>query len=358
MPKIRVLIVDDAVVIRRLLTDVLGGDSKLEVVGTAANGRIALAKIRQLKPDLVTLDVEMPVMDGLEAMGEIRKEYPDLPVIMYSSLTEHGARVTLDALAAGAKDYVTKPANVGSVVAATCSIKEELIPKIKVFCSPAAEQQKTDSAARSISAPSSLPHSRQRIDMVTIAVSTGGPNALECLIPALPADFPVAVTIVQHMPPIFTKTLADRLSSLSKLPVQEAATGDIVSRGSVWIAPGGSHMQLIRKIAAVQVLIDQSPPVNSCRPAADILFPSVAKLFGPRTLAVVLTGMGEDGFRGSQAIHEAGGQVIAQDEESSVVWGMPGRVANAGLADAVVPLKDMAGEIVRRVQFGRLARPG
>lgn len=354
MPKIRVLIVDDAVVIRRLLSDILGGDPSLEVVGTAANGRIALAKIRQLKPDLVTLDVEMPVMDGLEAMVEIRKEHPKLPVVMFSSLTERGARVTLDALAAGANDYVTKPANVGSVVASTNSIRDELIPKIKVFCSPAAGPEQAANASIAAGTATRLPPSAQRVDMVAIAVSTGGPNALEKVIPALPGDFPVAVTLVQHMPPIFTSTLARRLSSLSEVQVSEAASGDVVRRGGVWIAPGGYHMSLTRKIAAVQIQTDQSPPENSCRPSADVLFRSAARIYGPRTLAVVLTGMGEDGLRGCRAIREAGGQVIVQDEASSVVWGMPGRVVGAGVADAVLPLDKMADEIVRRVQFGRL----
>jgi two-component system chemotaxis response regulator CheB len=355
MPKIRVLIVDDAVVIRRTLSDVLGSDPDLEVAGTAANGRIALAKIRQLNPDLVTLDVEMPEMDGLEALTEIRKDYPKLPVIMFSSLTARGASVTLDALAAGANDYVTKPANAGSVVAATQSIRDELIPKIKVFCSTAIGLNRAPLPAASTADHATRPpRPSQRVDIVAMGVSTGGPNALEKIIPALPADFPVAIVIVQHMPPIFTNTLAQRLSALSKISVHEGAPGDILRRGGVWIAPGGNHMHLTRKIAAVHIQTDQSPPENSCRPSADVLFRSVSKLYGPRTLAVVLTGMGEDGLCGCQAIRETGGQVIVQDEASSVVWGMPGRVAMAGLADKVVPLEEMADEIVRRVQFGRL----
>lgn len=357
MPKIRVLIVDDAIVIRRLLSDVLASDPDLEVVGAATNGRVALSMIRELKPDLVSLDVEMPEMDGLEALSEIRKAYPKLPVVMFSSLTEHGAAVTLDALAMGANDYVTKPANVGSVVAATNSIRDELIPKIKVFCSQAQAGQRSV-AAEPIRIPDTCDHRlgrpNRRIDLVTIGVSTGGPNALEKLIPSLPADFPVPVTIVQHMPPIFTKTLAQRLTGLSRIPVHEAVPGDILRRGGAWLAPGGYHMFLTRKIAAVQIQTDQSPPENSCRPAADVLFRSVAKIYGPRALAVVLTGMGEDGLRGCQAIREAGGQVIVQDEASSVVWGMPGSVAIAGLADKVLPLGQMASEIVRRVKFGRI----
>lgn len=357
MSKIRVLIVDDAVVIRRLLSDLLGSDPELEIVGTAANGRIALSKIRQLQPDLVTLDVEMPEMDGLQALTELRKDYPKLPVIMFSSLTERGATVTLEALSRGANDYVTKPANIGSVVASTQSIQNELIPKIKAFCSRASMVRKITESMHSSQAgraTSWSPRTTQRVDIVAIAVSTGGPNALEKIIPELPADFPVAVTIVQHMPPIFTETFARRLSGLSNLPVHEGAPGDVLRRGGVWIAPGGYHMYLTRKIAAVQIQTDQSPLENSCRPAADVLFRSVAELYGPRSLAVVLTGMGEDGLRGCQAIRAAGGQIIVQDEASSVVWGMPGNVAMAGLADEVLPLDRIAAEIMRRVQYGRL----
>ncbi len=359
MAKIRVLIVDDAVVIRRLLSDVLGSDPDIEVVGMAANGRIALSKIQQLKPDLVTLDVEMPEMDGLAALVEIRKRDPRLPVIMFSSLTQRGASVTLDAIAAGANDYVTKPSNVGGVGTATDSVREMLIPKIKAFCprvkaaSPGARVL-PPANPQTIPKPIERPTQRQRVDIVAIAVSTGGPNALSQLIPALPADFPVAVTVVQHMPPIFTNTLAQRLSALAKLPVHEGAAGDIVQRGGVWIAPGGYHMYLTRRIAAVQIQTDQSPPENSCRPSADVLFQSVSELYGPRALAVVLTGMGDDGLRGCRAIRQAGGQIIVQDQATSVVWGMPGSVAMAGLADEILPLEELAPEIVRRVQFGRL----
>ena len=350
MPRIRVLIVDDAVVIRRLLSDLLAEDPEIEVVGTAANGEIALTKIRRLNPDLVTLDVDMPVMDGLETLGEIRKDFPKLPVIMFSSLTLRGAEVTLNALAAGASDYVTKPANVGSVVAGTQSVREELIPKIKVFCAPVLDSR-SPGIQQAVAAKRRRP---QRIDVVAIAVSTGGPNALDKLLPALPADFPVPLTIVQHMPPLFTRTLAQRLSSRSEISVHEAAAGDVLRKGAAWLAPGGYHMSLTRKIAAVQIHTDQSPPENSCRPSANVLFRSIAELYGPRALAVVLTGMGDDGLRGCQEIRDAGGQIIVQDEQSSVVWGMPGSVAMAGLADAILPLEQMASEIVRRVQLGRV----
>ena len=359
MPKIRVLIVDDAVVARRLLSDVLSSDPAIEVAATAPNGRIALAKLPYIAPDLVTLDVEMPVMDGLETLAEIRKGYPDLPVIMFSTLTERGASATLDALLLGANDYVTKPANVGSMVAATQRIRAELIPKIKAFCSKA-----TGLAFSPIAGPQVISQYRvpklsvtrppQRVDIVAIGVSTGGPNALAHLISELPANFPVPVVIVQHMPPIFTKFLAQRLASQSQIDVCEGAPGDILRSGRVWIAPGDYHMVLSRQIVAVQIQTNQAPPENSCRPAVDVLFRSVSEIYCGHTLAVILTGMGQDGLRGCEVIHKAGGQIIVQDQASSVVWGMPGRIAMAGLADTILPLEHMASEITRRVQFGRL----
>jgi two-component system chemotaxis response regulator CheB len=352
--KIRVLIVDDAVVVRRLLTDVLSSDPAIEVAGIAANGRIALAKIRRLNPDLVILDVEMPEMDGLKALAEIRKSYPSLPVIMFSNLTERGAAITLDALELGANDYVTKPSQVASRGDAAQSIREELIPRIKIFCPKGAGTVTPSEAPRHDAVTPRVFQRRKRIDIVAIGVSTGGPNALARLIPALPAEFPVPVVVVQHMPPVFTKSLAQRLAACSKIAVNEGAPDEVLSGGSVWIAPGGYHMVLKRQIVAVQIDIHQAPPENSCRPAADVLFRSVSKVYDGHTLAVVLTGMGKDGLRGCEVIHEQGGQIIVQDERSSVVWGMPGNVVRAGLADSVLSLDEMTSEIIRRVQFGRI----
>ena len=325
MPKIRVLIVDDAVVVRRMVSDVLSSDPALEVAGTAPNGRIAMAKISHLNPDLVTLDVEMPVMDGLETLAAIRKTHPTLPVIMFSTVTERGASATLDALALGAKDYVTKPANVGSVGVAMQRIRDELIPKIKVFCS---KGRHIGIAAKPAASPFRSPQKAkttrpQRIDIVSIGVSTGGPNALTELLSQLPVTFPVPIVIVQHMPPLFTKSLAERLSTLSEIGVREGARGEFLRGGCAWIAPGGYHMDLVREVATTQIHVHQNPPENSCRPAVDVLFRSVAKIYGRRALAVVLTGMGQDGLRGCECIREAGGQILIQDEPSSVVWGMP-----------------------------------
>lgn len=360
MSKIRVLIVDDSVVIRRIVSDVLTADPELEVVGTAANGRIAMAKIPQVNPDIITLDVEMPEMDGLETIAAIRKLYPRLPVIMFSTLTQRGAATTLDALTLGASDYVTKPANVGSVAAAQQSLRDQLIPKIKGLCckleTPAPKVLKA-SVDSTRSHPSvRLGLSQSRVDIVAIGVSTGGPNALAVLMPGFPADFPVPIVIVQHMPPVFTKLLADRLSSLSSLTVCEATPGEEVRAGRVYVAPGNYHMIVKRAGAVVRIETNQEKSENSCRPAVDVLFRSVLQVYGAASLGVILTGMGQDGLRGCEQIREAGGQIIAQDEASSVVWGMPGFVAKAGLPDKVLPLNEIAPEIVRRVNKGRPER--
>ena len=358
MRKIRILVVDDSVVIRRMVSDALAADPELEVAGSAANGHIALSKIPQVNPDLLTLDIEMPEMDGLEALRELRKTYTKLPVIMFSTLTERGASATLDALALGANDYVTKPSNVGSASVALERIREELIPKIKALCRvsppPAIALPKPAAAprvfpkieARGVGAPA---------EIVAIGVSTGGPNALAEVIPQLPASLPVPVVIVQHMPPIFTKLLAERLAAKSQIRVEEGRPGERLEPGRAWVAPGDFHMAVERKGSGVQLVTHRQPPENSCRPAVDVLFRSVAEAYGPRALGVVMTGMGQDGLRGSERIREAGGRVLAQDEATSVVWGMPGFVAHAGLAEKVLPLSQIAAEIVLRVSEPRAA---
>lgn len=365
MRRIRVLVVDDAVVVRRLVTDVLSGDPDIEVVGIAANGRIALQKIAQLAPDLVTLDIEMPEMDGLTTITEIRKTWTRLPVIMFSTLTERGAQATMEALARGASDYVTKPANVGSVTMAQQRVREELIPRIKSLCAsvlPAAAPVPPRAPATSLPG---VPHVRPAgaaapglstsassggpISIVAIGSSTGGPNALLELIPKLPANFPVPIVITQHMPPMFTKFLADRLTAMSQMPVHEAADGSVMTPGTIWVAPGDFHLVLKTVGRQIVASITKDPPENSCRPAVDVMMRSVVACYGPRVLSVILTGMGQDGLRGSEAVHDAGGTVIAQDEATSVVWGMPGFVARSGIASAVLPLPLIAQAIIDRV---------
>ncbi|HXG22595.1 MAG TPA: chemotaxis response regulator protein-glutamate methylesterase [Methylomirabilota bacterium] len=373
MRKIRVLVVDDSVVIRKIVTDALGADPDIEVVGVAANGRIALAKLPHLNPDLVTLDIEMPEMDGLQTLAALRKAQVKLPVIMFSTLTQRGASATLDALALGASDYVTKPANVGNVMAGMQRIRDELIPKVKTFCAHLVKAERKalrrDSgdlgSTLSLGQPAppgsavfpsqGLPtQAGGKIEVVAIGVSTGGPNALAALFPQWPASFPVPIVVVQHMPPMFTKLLADRLSGKSAVRVSEGQVGMPLLPAQAIIAPGDFHMLVEQDTTGVRVSLRQGPPENSCRPAVDVLFRSVAHVFGPRALGVVLTGMGQDGLRGCEAIKAAGGQVFVQDEASSVVWGMPGIVAKAGLADKILPLDQLGIEILRRAEEGRM----
>jgi two-component system chemotaxis response regulator CheB len=353
MPKIRILVVDDAVVFRRALSDVLSADPDLQVVGTAANGRIALAKMTQVNPDLVILDVEMPEMDGLATLAELRRLYPRVPVIMFSALTERGAAATLDALALGAADYFTKPVSAGGLDASIQVIRDELIPQIKALCPSVQPVPAPRISENKSGLPAPVPGRSQEIDVLAIGASTGGPNALAEVFSGLPGNFPVPILIVQHMPPMFTKMMAERLSTQFALRVEEAASGTILQPGRAWIAPGDYHMAVVRDGLNVRLLIHQDPPENSCRPAVDVLFRSVARTIGANALGVILTGMGQDGLRGCEAIKSAKGQVLAQDEASSVVWGMPGFVVRAGLADRVLPLPQIAGEIVQRVRRGR-----
>ncbi len=356
MPKIRILVVDDAVVFRRLIADELSKDPALEVAGTAANGKIALAKMEQVSPNLVLLDVEMPEMDGLEALKAIRKNYPRVPVIMFSALTERGARATLDALALGATDYFTKPVSTNGPDASLAVIREELIPRIKDLCAhlrgpldatPAAGLALAETAPFQIRPP--RPCTRA-VEILAIGASTGGPNALAEVFASIPADFPVPIVIVQHMPPMFTRLLAERLSAQHHVSVTEATSGAGLQAGQAVIAPGNFHLVTVRQGMRVRTLLHQDPPENSCRPSVDVLFRSVASSFGAGTLAIVLTGMGQDGLRGCEAIREAGGQILVQDEATSVVWGMPGAVARAGLADRVLPLSLIGSEVVSRVR--------
>ena len=298
--KTRVLIVDDSWSSGVSLSDVVAADPQMEVAGYAANGQIALAMLDQVSPDIVTLDVEMPVMDGLATLKEIRIRRKNLPVIMFSTLTERGAEATINCLAAGASDYVTKPANVGSFAVSKERIREALLPEIRALCGHVTQPARTDVIVRPARTPIKKPLSTERIEVVAIGCSTGGPNALAEILPALPADFPVPILIVQHMPPAFTRFLAQRLNTSSKLQVKEAEEGALVEPGTVWIAPGGHHMTAVREGTAVRLHTNQDSPENSCRPSVDVLFRSLAKVYNRSSaLAVVLTGMGRMAFVGA-----------------------------------------------------------
>ncbi len=357
MARTRILVVDDSVVARKLISDIIEEEADFTVVGTAAHGRIALAKIPRLSPDLITLDVNMPEMDGMETLKAVRSEYPDIPVIMVSNLTERGAATTVDALFLGASDYVTKATKSKTPEHARLYLKQQLVPKIRVLHphGKAAPPRLELTKARPLGKPQRRAISRRsaRIEVVAIGASTGGPNALATLMEAIPDGFPVPVLIVQHMPENFTKFLAKRLDGKSTLRVDEVCSGQQLVRGDAWLAPGNRHIEVGAVGDKVVVRTHEGPLVNSCRPAVDILFASVAACYGASTLAVILTGMGQDGFRGCELINEAGGQIIAQDEATSVVWGMPGYVVEGNLADCILPIDRIGDEIVRRVMGSR-----
>jgi two-component system chemotaxis response regulator CheB len=402
MPKIKVLAVDDAVVMRKIITEAVSREPDMEVVGVAANGKIALDKIAQLTPDVITLDMEMPDMDGLSMLKLLRKTHTKLPVIMFSSLTRRGAEITLEALACGASDYVTKPANVGSLAECLTALTENLIPKIRIHCrhvktetilppKPSASATVVDKSissfpvSRNIQPAVATPDvvkpgfalrepplqqntfarqplasvqrsngaSRGKVEIVCLGTSTGGPNALADLFKTIHAGFPVPIVIVQHMPPMFTAMLAERLGQTRELKFFEGAEGMRIEAGSVYIAPGGHHMDVVRTHMGTTLRIHQGQPENSCRPAVDVLFRSVVAAYGGNVLGVILTGMGQDGMRGCELIKEQNGQVVIQDEPTSVVWGMPGSVAQAGYADCILPLEKIGDEITRRTFAGR-----
>ncbi|HVY31997.1 MAG TPA: chemotaxis response regulator protein-glutamate methylesterase [Polyangiaceae bacterium] len=350
---IRVLIVDDSVVVRRMLSDVLASDARVKVVATASNGTIALHKLGQVSPDVVILDVEMPDMDGIETVRRLRVEYPKLPVIMCSSLTERGADVTLRALAAGATHYVTKPRASEAQRDGLGTFKSELLASLLALGEA--------NTARPESLPVRAPEeasvrprlripTRGAVAAVGIGCSTGGPNALAKLFSRLPPDLPVPIFIAQHMPPLFTRMLADSLTASSGVSVHEAEHGGNIEPGHAYIAPGDFHLVLGRDGAKLVTLLNQGPPENSCRPAVDVLFRSLASIYGNGTLACVLTGMGRDGTRGAQEIVKAGGAVLIQSPDGCVVPSMPEGVAKAGLAEAALPLEQLGDELAARAR--------
>lgn len=347
MTKIRVLVVDDSVVIRKILGDVVSSDPDLELAGFAPNASIALQRIPQVNPDVVVLDVEMPEVDGIETVRLIRQGWPRLPVIMCSALTERGADVTLRALANGASDYVTKPSNMGGRDVSIAAFAAEVLPKIRALGGRTNEppREPVPAAERLRARKSPRP-----VEVLAIGSSTGGPTALSTVFSSLAPDIGVPIVIVQHMPPLFTRMLAERLTAGSSVKVFEAVEGMPLEAGQAYVAPGNFHMTVARAAGGAVLHLNQEPPENSCRPAVDVTFRSLAAAYGPGVLAAVLTGMGHDGTRGAAEIVERGGVVVVQDRASCVVPSMPSSVADAGLADAVVPLHEMGVELAHRVK--------
>ena len=347
MPLIRVLIVDDSSVIRRTLKTVLLSDPDFNLVGAGCDGKEGVELALKLKPDLVILDVDMPKMNGLEVLAELKKKNPELPIIMFSSLVQKGSLITLDAISLGADDYFCKPST-GSAEETIELLKKDLLPRLKAVF------KKNQSSSGVFNLPQAAKKVlKENIKSVTpkilaIGVSAGGPEALKILLTALP-PLPVPAIITQHMPAGFTKSLADHLNTQTKHPVTEAIDGDTLVAGKFLLAPGDYHMVLEPCLAGNKVRLNQNPPENYCRPAVDPMLRSVAKIYGASALTVILTGMGQDGLEGCKVIHKAGGKILVQDQATSVVWGMPGSVYKEGLAEEALSIHDLALAIMTRL---------
>ncbi len=355
----RVLVVDDSAVVRGLVARWIEADPRLALAATCSDGEQGVKRAGELQPDLVVLDIEMPRMDGLTALPQILKAAPKARVIMASTLTQKGAQVTLQALSLGAADFAPKPDT--SRMGGAESYRVELLDKLAVLApryaphrpvgtaqSPAAARP-VENGAVPVASGRELP---SRIDLLAIGASTGGPQALRQVINNIPASIRMPVVIAQHMPKVFTAILAEHLSR-EGLPAREASDGETLKAGHVYVAPGDFHMTVEGTPGQFRARLDQNPPINFCRPSVDPLFESCARAAGKHLLALVLTGMGSDGRNGAGHIRKAGGGVIVQDQASSVVWGMPGAVAEAGLADLVLPLNQIGPELARRLTGAR-----
>jgi two-component system chemotaxis response regulator CheB len=348
--KIKVLVVDDSALMRRVIWGLLEEDPEIQVVGSAVDGQDAIEKVHQLKPDVVTLDVEMPKLDGLQALGYLMSEHP-VPCVMLSAYTPRGAETTLKALDYGATDFVMKPSGVISLDLER--VRDELLDKIKVARGIDLKRLpfKDPNAATEVPKATARPKPRpvDRGSVVAIGTSTGGPRALAALLPALPKDFPAPVLVVQHMSAGFTATLAARLDKECANRVKEAEQGEILEAGTIYLAPGDWHMEVAREGGVVKIKLDQRPPILGVRPCVDLLFQSVAEVYGAKALGVVLTGMGRDGSKGLKAMKALGARTLAQDEASSVVYGMPRAAYAAGVVDKVLSLGQMAQGIVEQL---------
>ena len=357
METIRVLIADDSSTARLMLRRLLTADPQIEVIGAAANGRLALQQLASNVPDVVLLDVDMPELDGLATLKELRRTHPKLPVIMFSRLTQRGTSETIEALLLGADECVLKPDTSEGLQDCVSNV---LLPRIRALagCSARSDGRVTrrttapavplEAAKPSLATPSAtLPLAHESVDIIAIAASTGGPAALSELLTGIADRLTVPVVVVQHMPSNFTGALAERLAIKTRLDVREATDLAPLDSARIWIAPGNHHLVLERTASGIRTRLNQNPPENECRPAADVLFRSVAQLFGPRALAIVLTGMGQDGLAGCRSVRARGGRILVQDEVTSAVWGMPGQVAKAGLADAILPVEQIGREITQ-----------
>ncbi|MFP5229030.1 MAG: chemotaxis response regulator protein-glutamate methylesterase [Acidobacteriota bacterium] len=340
--RIRVLHIDDSAVMRSLVRMALEPEPTLEIAATASSGQDGLAAFDRVHPDLILLDIEMPGMNGLEVLSAIRRQDRRVPVVMCSTLTSRGARITIEALARGATDYVTKPGAQHNAREGVETLSRELLPKI--FALFPGESRPTTPSVLDLPRPVLPASSAHTPKIVVIGVSTGGPAALEVLLPKIPASFALPIVIVQHMPRLFTGLLAERLNALCPLRVREASADNHAQPGVIDIARGDWHLEILRDL---RFRLNQDPPENFCRPSVDVLFRSAVQICGGHTLGVMLTGMGSDGLHGARAIRAAGGTILAQDAATSVVWGMPGAVTNAGLANKVLPLEALPAEILR-----------
>ncbi len=346
--QVRVLVVDDSAFMRRILSELLAGDPDITVVGTARDGQDGVEKALALRPDVITLDIEMPRLDGYGALREIMAQCPT-PVMMVSSHTRAGAEATIRALALGAVDFLAKPS--GSISLDMAVTRDELVTKVKAAAGatvryrrvlaelpPLKREQKRVAATL----PIGVPRAPRRL--VVIGCSTGGPGALHQIIPRLPADLGASLLVVQHMPPGFTRSLAQRLDEISAIRVKEAEEGDLIEAGHVLLAPGGQHMVLAGED---RVRLSSDPPMHGVRPAVDVTLDTAVPLYGPRMMGVILTGMGFDGARGMAALKKSGGQCVAEHASTCVVYGMPRAVVEMGLADQVLPIQEIPAAIVR-----------
>ncbi|MEM8866013.1 MAG: chemotaxis response regulator protein-glutamate methylesterase [Planctomycetota bacterium] len=353
---LRVLVVDDSALYRKIVRDVLQSAPDVEVVGTAANGMLALSQIASLKPDVITLDFEMPKLDGIGVLKKIAGQ-PNAPAaIMVSAFTASGAAATTSALQEGAFDFILKP-NTKSLDESVEQLRRDLLPKLQAcrtrsatkkaqrLPTAAPARQSVAAAPRRVATATRSSFPARKPEILGIAVSTGGPQALSQLLPKLPADFPCPIVMVQHMPPMFTASLAADLDRRCKLQVDEGSDGMLLKKGQIVIAPGGKQMRLASASGGARIEITNDPPERNCKPAADYLFRSIASIYGAKSLGVVLTGMGDDGTLGAQAIKKAGGTIIAQDEQSCVVYGMPKSIVENGLADCVAPLDQISARL-------------